>query len=113
MPADQLQLLVSPYDLKRLEQYSSNMADYHLIMDLVPNLAKIYFLYDVENLNKPHLGAIQQAILTGIGLQCKTVDTLRYSQSLSHSHRFGTNYSVKVAISTTMFYHNCIQHRHT
>ena len=54
------------------------MADYHLIMDLVPNLAKIYFLYDVENLNKPHLGAIQQAILTGIGLQCKTVDILRY-----------------------------------
>ena len=81
MPADQLQLLVSPYDLKRLEQYASNMADYHLIMDLVPNLAKIYFLYDVENLNKPNLGAIQQAILTGIGLQCKTVDTLRYSQS--------------------------------
>jgi len=89
MPADQLQLLISPYDLKRLEQYSSNMADYHLIMDLLPNLAKIYFLYDVENLKKPHLGAIQQAILTGIGLQCKTVDTLSAELDIPASQLLG------------------------
>ena len=27
----------SPYDLKRLEQYSRNLADYHLITDLLPS----------------------------------------------------------------------------
>lgn len=34
----------SPYDLKRLELYSRSMVDYHLIMDLVPAVARIYFL---------------------------------------------------------------------
>ena len=80
MSADQMSsTMITPYDLKRLEQYASNMADYHLIMDLVPSLAKLHFLYEVENLNKPNLGAVQQAILAGIGLQCKSVDTLARS----------------------------------
>lgn len=32
--------IVSPYDLRRLELYSSNMADYHLVTDLMPSLAR-------------------------------------------------------------------------
>ena len=71
-----LSLMITPYDLKRLEQYGNNMADYHLIIDLMPNLAKIYFLYDVEGMDRCHLSALQQAILVGIGLQCKTADSL-------------------------------------
>lgn len=34
----------SPYDLKRLELYSRSMVDYHLIMDLIPTVARIFFL---------------------------------------------------------------------
>uniref|UniRef100_A0A6Q2ZQL4 RNA cytidine acetyltransferase n=1 Tax=Esox lucius TaxID=8010 RepID=A0A6Q2ZQL4_ESOLU len=34
----------SPYDLKRLEMYSRNMVDYHLVMDLIPAVARIFFL---------------------------------------------------------------------
>uniref|UniRef100_A0A8C8GC21 RNA cytidine acetyltransferase n=1 Tax=Oncorhynchus tshawytscha TaxID=74940 RepID=A0A8C8GC21_ONCTS len=34
----------SPYDLKRLEMYSRNMVDYHLIMDLIPAVARMFFL---------------------------------------------------------------------
>ncbi|MEQ2183706.1 hypothetical protein GOODEAATRI_000714 [Goodea atripinnis] len=34
----------TPYDLKRLELYSRSMVDYHLIMDLIPTLARIFFL---------------------------------------------------------------------
>ena len=71
-----LSLMITPYDMKRLEQYGNNMADYHLIMDLMPNLAKIYFLYEVEGMDRCHLSALQQAILVGIGLQCKTADSL-------------------------------------
>ena len=31
------------FDLKRLESYSKNLVDFHLIMDLLPTIAKIYF----------------------------------------------------------------------
>uniref|UniRef100_A0AAR2J8Y1 RNA cytidine acetyltransferase n=1 Tax=Pygocentrus nattereri TaxID=42514 RepID=A0AAR2J8Y1_PYGNA len=34
----------TPYDLKRLEMYSRNMVDYHLIMDMVPAVARMFFL---------------------------------------------------------------------
>ena len=90
MLADQMSsTMITPYDLKRLEQYASNMADYHLIMDLVPSLAKLHFLYEVDNLNKPNLGAVQQAILAGIGLQCKSVDTLASELDVPASQLLG------------------------
>lgn len=31
------------YDLKRLEMYAQNLVDYHLVIDLVPEIAKSYF----------------------------------------------------------------------
>ena len=71
-----LSLMITPYDMKRLEQYGNNMADYHLVMDLMPNLAKLHFLYQVEGMGRCHLSALQQAILVGIGLQCKSADSL-------------------------------------
>ena len=43
------------YDVKRLELYSQNMVDYHLIMDLVPLIARMYFLDQIN----VHLSAIQ------------------------------------------------------
>ena len=39
-----LDLTFTSYDLKRLELYSRNMVDYHLITDLLPTLTKLYFL---------------------------------------------------------------------
>ena len=44
------------YDLKRLQMYSNNMADYHLIMDLVPSLARLYFL---NMMGDTHFSAVQ------------------------------------------------------
>jgi len=38
-----LERYISLFDLKRLESYSKNLVDFHLIMDLVPTLAKLYF----------------------------------------------------------------------
>lgn len=40
----ELDAYFTTYDVKRLEMYSNNLVDYHLIMDLIPTLAKIYFL---------------------------------------------------------------------
>ncbi|KAG5186846.1 GNAT acetyltransferase 2-domain-containing protein [Tribonema minus] len=40
----ELSYLLTPHDLKRLELYARNMVDYHLITDLLPTLARLYFL---------------------------------------------------------------------
>jgi N-acetyltransferase 10 len=40
----ELDVYLTKYDVKRLEMYSNNLVDYHLVMDLVPALARLYFL---------------------------------------------------------------------
>ena len=45
LAADELHVHFSHYDVKRLGLYSQNMVDYHLIMDLLPALARLYFLH--------------------------------------------------------------------
>lgn len=57
---DILDVYFTSYDLKRLAMYSSNMADYHLIMDLLPSLAHLYFLNMMSN---THLSAVQSVII--------------------------------------------------
>ena len=57
--------------MKRLELYGNNMADYHLVTDLLPSLARLYFLFGLNN--EVHLSALQQAILLGVGLQVALV----------------------------------------
>uniref|UniRef100_A0A671WYG2 RNA cytidine acetyltransferase n=1 Tax=Sparus aurata TaxID=8175 RepID=A0A671WYG2_SPAAU len=76
----------SPYDLKRLELYSRSMVDYHLIMDLVPAVARIYFL---KQLGDVSLSAAQCALLLGIGLQHKSVDQLEKEIELPSSQLMG------------------------
>ena len=36
IPKHELDLIFTKYDLRRLDLYSRNMVDYHLIMDLIP-----------------------------------------------------------------------------
>ncbi|KAG5328946.1 NAT10 acetyltransferase, partial [Acromyrmex heyeri] len=74
------------YDLKRLQMYSNNMADYHLIMDLVSSLARLYFL---NMMGDTHFSAVQSAILLGLGLQHKTVDKLAEELNLPSSQLLG------------------------
>jgi len=64
---------LTPYDVKRLELYSNNMADHHLVTDLIPVLARLVL---TRQLGELHLSAVQLAILAGLGLQHKTVDQL-------------------------------------
>jgi len=44
IPRSLLEQHITVFDLKRLESYAKNLVDFHLIMDLVPTLAKLYFL---------------------------------------------------------------------
>ncbi|XP_006883806.1 PREDICTED: N-acetyltransferase 10 [Elephantulus edwardii] len=70
---EELEALFLPYDLKRLEMYSRNMVDYHLIMDMIPAISRMYFLNQLGDLS---LSAAQSALLLGVGLQHKSVDQL-------------------------------------
>lgn len=64
----------SAYDLKRLESYSSNMLDYHVIIDLLPTISNLYFGRKLSKEIK--LSGVQSSILLGIGLQRKSIDNL-------------------------------------
>jgi N-acetyltransferase 10 len=68
--------------LKRLESYAKNLVDFHLIMDLVPTLAKMYFAKQLLPKGAVNLSYSQQAIMLGLGLQFKTVDDLQTDLNL-------------------------------
>jgi N-acetyltransferase 10 len=40
----ELDVYLTKYGVKGLEMYSNNLVNYHLVMDLVPALARLYFL---------------------------------------------------------------------
>ncbi|XP_077143106.1 RNA cytidine acetyltransferase [Ranitomeya variabilis] len=82
----ELESSFTPYDLKRLEMYSQNMVDYHLIMDLIPSISKMFFLQKFGGLN---LSAAQCALLLGVGLQHKSVDQLEKEIELPSSQLMG------------------------
>lgn len=60
--------MFSPHDLARLDSYASNMLDYHVILDLLPAIAHLFF---TNRLPQVLLSGVQQAILLAIGLQRK------------------------------------------
>lgn len=68
----ELSILLSPFDIKRLDAYANNILDYHVILDLVPSLAHLFF----EKRLGPsvHLSAVQSAILLAVGLQRKQIE---------------------------------------
>lgn len=69
---NELTVFMTEFDLRRLESYADNLVDYHLIIDLLPNIALFFF-----NQRLPvSLSLTQQAILLGVGLQHKSVDTM-------------------------------------
>lgn len=70
---------LSPFDLKRLESYANNMLDYHVILDMIPTIANMFFTGKLRSDIK--LTGVQQCILLAIGLQRKDMDAV--SQELS------------------------------
>jgi len=69
-----LDRLFSVYDIKRLEAYCKNIIDYHVILDLVPKIARLFFNGSVsEHLS---LSPVQCCILVGLGLQYKHVEAV-------------------------------------
>jgi len=85
IPKHELDLIFTKYDLRRLDLYSRNMVDYHLIMDLIPEVAMLYFSSRMNF----KLSTVQSAILLGIGLQRKSVDALEKELELPSSQILG------------------------
>ncbi|KAK8741134.1 hypothetical protein OTU49_002513 [Cherax quadricarinatus] len=67
----ELKTIISGHDLQRLETYSKNLADRHLIMDLLPSIASLYFM---KKISPVHLSPLQSSLLVGLGLQLKSFD---------------------------------------
>lgn len=76
----QLDALLSPFDLKRLESYANNMLDYHVIVDMIPLIAQLYFSGALGS--AVALSPVQQAIVMAIGLQRKSVEDLEKELNL-------------------------------
>ena len=68
----ELSVLLTEFDLRRLESYADNLVDYHLILDLLPLLSSMLFTSRLP----VQLSFTQQAILIGLGLQHKSVDVI-------------------------------------
>ncbi|KAK8061780.1 nucleolar ATPase Kre33 [Apiospora phragmitis] len=78
-----LDIHLSPFDLKRLDSYASGLLDWHVIMDLLPTIATLYFTGRIKS--HVNLGGVQQAILMAVGLQRKDVEDVAQELKLQVS----------------------------
>ena len=72
--ANELSFLITPFDIKRLDSYANGALDYHIILDLLPSVASLYFEKRLGNEVK--LSAVQSSVLLALGLQRKTVEDI-------------------------------------
>lgn len=69
----EIDLLFLPHDLQRLEEYTNNQIEFRLMLDLTTDLANLYFHGKLKDVS---LDVVQKAILLGMGIQGKVVDTI-------------------------------------
>ncbi|KAI6251012.1 RNA cytidine acetyltransferase [Erysiphe necator] len=105
---EDLDRLMSPFDLKRLESYANNMLDYHVILDLIPDLAMLYFNGRFETNIK--LTGIQSSILLALGLQCKDLSDLEVELSLPSSQLLAM--FIKIIRKISSFFASIVKNAH-
>lgn len=76
----ELSILLSPFDLKRLESYANNMLDYHVVLDLLPTIASLFFEKRLGD--EVRLSAVQSSILLAVGLQRKAIEEVEVSSHI-------------------------------
>lgn len=62
----------TPHDLTRLDSYASNTLDHHVILDLLPAIASLYFTGPLHS--HLRLTGVQSALLLAVGCQRRDVD---------------------------------------
>ncbi|GAM82127.1 hypothetical protein ANO11243_001060 [Dothideomycetidae sp. 11243] len=102
----ELDELLSPFDLKRLDSYANNMLDYHVILDLLPRISEMFFTgrlvaaSGAADVNMLQLSGVQKALLCAIGLQRKTLDDVEKELGLGASQLLSMFIKVVRKIST-------------
>ena len=71
--ATELQAFFTPHDVDRLDSYARNMVDYHMVVDMLPTIARMVFLGRFPDVN---FSKLQRCTLLGLGLQFHGVDEL-------------------------------------
>jgi N-acetyltransferase 10 len=95
LTVEELKYWLTDYDLNRLELYSKNLVDHHLITDLLPTVACLQYLDKL----KLSLSAAQSAILLGLGLQRRTVEELEKELDLPVQQLLGLfNRTIRKAV---------------
>lgn len=94
----ELDALMSPFDLKRLDSYANNMLDYHVILDLLPRISEAFFLGRIKQDVK--LSGVQQALLCAIGLQRKLLEDVEKELGLGTSQLLAMFVKVIRKVST-------------
>ena len=84
LASPELSILMTPFDLKRIASYANNMLDYHVILDLLPMAANLYFEKRLGS--EVRLSAVQSSILLAIGLQRKTIEEVEVSTTPRSCH---------------------------
>jgi N-acetyltransferase 10 len=90
--------LFTPFDLKRLDKYADQMLDYHVIMDMLPDIAKLYFKGQLGSTIS--LSRVQQSILLAVGLQSKSIEDLEKELNLASSQILGLFVKIMRKFST-------------
>lgn len=97
----------SPFDLKRLDSYANNMLDYHVILDLLPKIAELFFTGRIEGEEAVKLSGVQKALLCAIGLQRKTLEDLEKELGLGTSQLLAM--FVKVMRKVSMHFRSLVE----
>lgn len=74
---EELTMLLTPFDIKRLESYANNTLDYHVVLDLLPTIATLFF--DQRLPTDVNLSPVQSSILLALGLQRKAIEDVSVS----------------------------------
>ncbi|KAJ6678077.1 RNA CYTIDINE ACETYLTRANSFERASE 2 [Salix viminalis] len=72
---------LSLYDLERLKVYTNNLADFHLILDVVPILARLYFRGKLP----VSLSYVQTSVLLCVGLQQRNITFIEEQMKLERT----------------------------
>lgn len=77
----ELDNIFSPFDLKRLDSYANNMLDYHVILDMIPQIAMLHFTGRLAP--AVTVTGVQSLLLLAIGLQRKVLEDVEKELDVS------------------------------
>lgn len=89
--------VLSPFDLKRLDKYAKNLLDYHVILDMIPLIATLFFTKATGD--DVSLSSVQSAILLAIGLQHKDMDQIARELNLQSNQAMAMFHKIVIKFS--------------